>query len=232
MICTRDLYVPVFDPQYADAHNRGMEHDIPKLLQHMIEMLPRQTQSALADRLSHSDLEVSQPQVSRWIKGQRPDIPNYRRILSVAGQMGVLTDMRSEDVAAGMAGPPPVPMVKVKGYVGASGEAVYYRLADDELEEVPAPDGASDQTVACEVRGKSLGPVLESWLVFYDDVRSPITPDMLGCLCVVGLADDRILVKRLERKNGSVVLVSNNGDPDITDVAIEWAAKVTSMRPR
>jgi phage repressor protein C with HTH and peptisase S24 domain len=209
-----------------------MEHDIPKLLQHMIEMLPRQTQAALADRLSHSEMEVSQPQVSRWIKGQRPDIPNYNRILAVANEMGVLTDMRSEDVAEGMAAAAPVPMVKVKGYVGASGEAVYYRLADDELEEVPAPDGASDQTVACEVRGKSLGPVLESWLVFYDDVRSPITPDMLGCLCVVGLADDRILVKRLERKSGKLVLVSNNGDPDIIDAVVEWGAKVTSMRPR
>ncbi|MDB5937572.1 MAG: putative phage repressor [Massilia sp.] len=209
-----------------------MEHDIPKLLQLMIEMLPRQTQSALADRLSHGELEVSQPQVSRWMKGQRPDLPNYQRIIAVAGELGVLSDVRSEDVASALAEPPRVPMVKVRGYVGASGEAVYYRLADDELEEVPAPDGASDRTVACEVRGKSLGPVLESWLVFYDDIRSPVSPDMLGSLCVVGLADDRLLVKRLERKNGDLVLVSNNGDPDITDAVVEWAAKVTSMRPR
>ncbi|MGM4906291.1 XRE family transcriptional regulator [Tardiphaga sp. 866_E4_N2_1] len=138
----------------------------------------------------------------------------------------------SESVAEALTSSAAPRTVKLKGYVGASGEAVYYRLADEDLEEVEAPEGATDHTVAVEVRGKSLGPALESWLVYYDDVRSPITPDMLNQLCVVGLADDRLLVKRLERKDGQVVLVSNNGDPDITGAVIEWAAKVTAMKPR
>lgn len=209
------------------------EHHVPTLLRKMMDALPG-NQTQLAERLSErgkNGLKVVQPQVSRWLKGQDPERHNYDRIVAVARALRVIDDVRSEDVAASL--PEETRRtVKLKGYVGASGEAFYYRLADEDLDEVWAPTGASDQAVAVEVRGKSLGPALESWLVFYDDVRSPITEDMLNQLCVVGLADDRLLVKRLERKGGGIVLVSNNGEPDISGVEIEWAAKVTSMRPR
>lgn len=225
-----DLCDRVFDRHYASVHGFGMAHDIPKLLRKMMDALPG-NQTQLAERLSTRHLNIVQPQISRWLKGQEPERPNYDRIVDVATQMGVLGDVRSEDVAASLPSKRPR-TVKLKGYVGASGEAFYYRLADEDLEEVPAPDNVNDQTVAVEVRGKSLGPALESWIVYYDDVRSPITPDLHNQLCVVGLADDRLLVKRLERKGGKLVLVSNNGDPDIEDAEIEWAAKVTSMKPR
>lgn len=209
----------------------NMQHNVPELLRKMMEV-GKVKQTGLAKRLSiPKRLKIEQPQISRWMKGQTPEGQNYERIVTVAHEMGVLSDMRSEDVAATLP-ERQFQTVKLKGYVGASGEAFYYRLADEDLEEVLAPDNATDQTVAVEVRGKSLGPALESWLVFYADVRSPITPDMLNQLCVVGLADDRLLVKKLERKDGQLVLVSNNGEPDIVAPQIEWAAKVTSMRPR
>lgn len=125
--------------------------------------------------------------------------------------------------------------IRVAGYVGASGEAVYYRFSDDQFEYVEPPPGATDQTVAVEVRGGSLGDAFKSWLVFYRDIRSPVTEDLLnGPLCVVGLADDRILVKIIRReRDGSYTLLSNaNIDPPIPNAEIEWASKVTDMRPR
>lgn len=220
----------VFDASYAPVHGLGMAHDIPTVLRKMMEVIPGK-QTGLAARLSTRKLKVVQPQISRWLKGQEPERQNYDRIVEVASEIGVLGDVRSEDVAAAMPNTPSR-TVKLKGYVGASGEAFYYRLADEDLEEVPAPENVNDQTVAVEVRGKSLGAAFESWLVYYDDVRSPITADLHNHLCVVGLADDRLLVKRLERRRGKFVLISNNGEPDIEDAEIEWAAKVTSMRPR
>lgn len=98
---------------------------------------------------------------------------------------------------------------------------------------VPAPDGSTDDTVACEIRGESLGPLFDHWLVFYDDVRTPVTPDLIGHLCVVGLPDGRVLVKRLQKAAGTGFfhLISNTEGP-ILDQPVDWAAKVKTMTPR
>lgn len=207
-----------------------MQHDVPKLLRAMMD-IGQFKQAGLAERLGGG---ITQPQISRWLTGQAPEVPNYQRVISLAETMGVLTDMRSEDVAAVLHESPIVPTVKLKGYVGAGSEAHFYALADEDFEEVPAPPDAVDQTVAVEIKGTSMGQALNSWLVFYDDVRSPIEDNMLNRLCVVGLADDRILVKKVERaRNGRFRLVSNNPEePPIDDVVIEWAALVSGLRPR
>lgn len=123
--------------------------------------------------------------------------------------------------------------VRVVGYVGAGSVAHYYALSQGDYEEVDAPAGAGDQTVAVEIKGKSWGPLMDSWLVFYDDVRSPVTDDLINETCVVGLADDRILIKQIRReRDGSFTLLSNSNEPPIRNVEIEWAAKVTGLRPR
>jgi hypothetical protein len=129
----------------------------------------------------------------------------------------------------------PEKTVPVVGYVGAGAEAHFYALSDGELDRVPAPDNAGPETVAVEIRGESLGPLFERWLVHYDEVRSPITHDLMGQLCVVGLANDKVLVKKVRRAkskaDGLYDLLSNNEDP-MLDQVIEWAAKVKSMVPR
>jgi transcriptional regulator with XRE-family HTH domain len=229
------LYVHVLDADPQAVQRHGMAHDIPALLAKMMEVLPG-NQTQLAERLSErgrNGLKVTQPQVSRWMKGQQPERPSYDRIVSVARAMHVLTDMRSEDVAAAL----PAHQrkaVKLRGYVGAGSEAHFYAVADDDFEEVAAPDNAGDKTIALQIRGKSWGPAMDTWLVFYDDVRSPVTPDLLGPPCVVGLADDRILLKVIKSNGrGGFDLHSNSSTEDvIKDANIEWAAKVTSMRPR
>jgi hypothetical protein len=150
-----------------------------------------------------------------WILGEKPD------------------DVRSEDVAASL-DRPPAPAVKIKGYVGAGAEAHFYAVADDAFEEAPALPGSSDQTIALQIRGKSWGPAMDSWLVFYDDVRSPVTADMIGEACVVGLADDRILLKVIRSNGrGGFDLHPNSTTEDVVrNAQIEWAAKVIVMRPR
>lgn len=227
-----EICVGVFDPQYAYLHSSGMQHDVPKLLRAMLEAT-KDTQTGLAKRLGK---RFSQPQISRWLAGAEPEVPNYERIVTVAQTLGVLTDMRSEDVAADLATPPEPRRVKLKGYVGAGSQAHFYAVADEDYEEVLAPPGSSDQTVAVEIKGTSMGKALESWLVFYDDVRAPVSPEQVNQLCVVGLSDDRILIKRIERnRNGKAGyrLISNNPDePPIEGANIEWAALVTSLRRR
>jgi hypothetical protein len=128
---------------------------------------------------------------------------------------------------------PTAPKVPVAGYVGAGAEAHFYAVAQGDLDEVDAPDGSTKETVAVEIRGDSLGTFFDRWLVFYDDVRSPVTPDLVGKLCVVGLSDGRVLIKKLQRSrvHGQFNLVSQT-EPPITDAAVDWAARVKSMTPR
>ena len=128
---------------------------------------------------------------------------------------------------------PPAPKVPVAGYVGAGAETHFYAVSQGGLDEIDAPEGSTPDTVAVEIRGDSLGTFFDRWLVFYDDVRREVTPDLLGKLCVVGLDDGRVLIKKLQRSrsHGLFNLVSQT-EPPILDVAIEWAAKVKSMMPR
>lgn len=190
------------------------------------------TQADLAKRLSTKSAPVDQPAISRWLRGVNPNGPHYDRIIAVAENLGVVGDVRSEDVAA-LIERGPRKTVQIKGYVGAGSEAHFYKLADEDFEEVPAPHGSTNKTVAVQIRGKSWGPAMDAWLVFYDDVRSPVEPHMFGKPCIVGLSDDRILLKIITRQpNGRYRLLSNSDEPPIEDVEIEWAALVTGMAPR
>lgn len=119
------------------------------------------------------------------------------------------------------------------GFVGAGAEAHFFPQDSGSLDEVPAPDNASEDTVAVEIRGESLGSFFNRWLVYYDDVRRPVTSDLVGKLCVVGLDDGRILIKKIQRSKsrGLFHLLSQTEDP-ILDVRIDWAAKVQIMMPR
>lgn len=224
-----ELYALAFAPQYTHLHSSGMEHDIPALLR-AIKASTGVRQAELARRL-----ETDQPQISRWLNGAKPEVSSYERIVGMAYDLGLLSDLRSEDVADALPAAASKPTVKLKGYVGAGSRAHFYALSDDDYAEVEAPPGATDKTVAVEIKGKSMGKALESWLVFYDDVRSPVAPEQINQLCVVGLADDRILIKIIERKaNGrkGFRLLSNGDEPPIEDAKIEWAALVTNMARR
>jgi phage repressor protein C with HTH and peptisase S24 domain len=121
--------------------------------------------------------------------------------------------------------------IALVGYVSAGAET--YFVPPGQLGEVEAPHGSTEDTVAVEVRGDSLGPLLDRCLVFYDDVRRPVSADLVGRLCVVGLDDGRILIKKLmrSRTKGLFHLLSQTEAP-ILDQRVEWAAKVKALVPR
>lgn len=124
--------------------------------------------------------------------------------------------------------------VPIAGYVSAGSEMTLYGEGQGGHGETPAPEGSSDRTVAVEIRGESLGPFFNGWLVFFDDVRSPVTDDIVGKLCVVGLEDGRVLIKRLIRSRSApnlFHLYGQFGDPTL-DVRVKWAAQVKSVVPR
>jgi len=182
------------------------------------------SQGALGERVG-----AGQTTVSSWERGRteptRDDVQRIAAVLGVPPATLELGDQRDGDRIRRT-----VPLV---GYVGAGDAAHYYDVGQGELDRVDAPEGANDNTVAAKIQGTSLGPLLDGWLVFWDEVRNPVTTDMYGELCVVGLLDQRILVKQIRPAGtpGRYHLISNNEAP-ILDVEVAWAAKVTEMRPR
>jgi hypothetical protein len=128
---------------------------------------------------------------------------------------------------------PAAPKASVVGYVGAGAEAHFYAVEPGDLDEVDAPEDSTEHTVAVEIRGDSMGSFFDRWLVFYDDVHRPVTSELIGKICVLGLEDGRVLIKKLtaSREPGLFTLLSQT-EPPIQNVAVDWAAKVKCMVPR
>lgn len=151
-----------------------------------------------------------------------------QNIVEIAEALGTTPDFLLQGIGAGGE------TVPVVGIARAGSEQVDYREGQGELGTVEAPAMSTDRTVALEVQGDSMGGRIEDGdLVFYDDRREPVTSDLFGRLCVVGCSDGRVLVKRIKggSRPGFFHLLSYNADPEF-DVKVDWAARVTSIRPK
>src|SRR6266481_6461414 len=59
-------------------------------------------------------------------------------------------------------------------------------------------ENASRARPATDMSNARFASFFNRWLIFYDDVRQAATLDHIGELCVVGLEDNRILVKQMQ----------------------------------
>jgi transcriptional regulator with XRE-family HTH domain len=124
--------------------------------------------------------------------------------------------------------------VPLLGLVGAGAQLVFNHETHGPFDEVDPPPESSGSVVAVEVKGDSMLPSAENGdLLYYEDRREPVTDDLLNRLCVIGLPDGRVMVKKLQRGRspGLFHLYSSNGDP-IFDQPVAWAARVTWIKPR
>lgn len=128
------------------------------------------------------------------------------------------------------------PVVQIIGRAGAGPGGSIEFSEGGRLGEAPAPPSATENTVALEVWGSSMRPIAyDGWLVYYDDRRSGLTPDMFGEPCVIGLADGHTVVKIPQKgsKRGLYNLESANPAVDtMRDQRVSWAALVTAFIPR
>lgn len=119
--------------------------------------------------------------------------------------------------------------ISIVGRVGASTDGAVLQTTDHgPFGEIEAPLGSRGSEVAVEVSGHSMGLYApDGSLILYDDRHDPPHDDMLGHVCVVGLPDGRVLVKRLLRgsRRGLFDLESLVGET-LQDQRIEWAAMV------
>ncbi|MFG1429303.1 XRE family transcriptional regulator [Roseixanthobacter glucoisosaccharinicivorans] len=128
-------------------------------------------------------------------------------------------------------GSPDSHTVPVVGYVGAGAEV--HGIDDHEkgggLDEIEAPPGASPHAVAVRVRGESMLPAYrEGDHIIYDELATGADiARYINKECVVRLTDGRTFIKTLARgsEDDCWTLWSYNAPP-MTDMLLEWAAKV------
>jgi len=158
---------------------------------------------------------------------------SYRRAKEYAAAFGVgaewLYDAAGPVQAATATG-----LAPVIGYVGANPEGtVLFALGQDPAELAPIPPGGTEQARALKVVGHSMRGVADDGaLIYFEDQRTPPTPDMLGHVVVVELDTDEVLVKRLLRgsRPGLFDLESLAG-PTRQDARLRWAAHITAIIP-
>lgn len=220
------------------ASQRNTDKDRGKRVRYIRkEILGLRAQEDLAARVSAETGEpLSRGAVGNWELGKEIGLKNMRALAKISGAP---LEWISDNIGDPHEARPSLPaesefLVPVAGYVGAGASAHYYAVSQGDLDRVPAPPDSDVHTVAVEIKGDSIGPLFNQWLIFYDDVRSPVTPDLIGRLCVVGLTDDRVVVKKIRKSKtaGLFDLISNDDRENITGVKIVWAARVKHMAPR
>lgn len=125
-------------------------------------------------------------------------------------------------------------LIRVVGYIGAGSEVfpVDDHAQGGGLDEVEPPPGIDFPCVAARIRGNSMYPFEDGWLVFWTRDHEGVPEGCVGKLCVVKVQDGPTYLKRLRR--GSTphhfTLESHNAPP-IENVVLEWAALVLDLRP-
>lgn len=203
-----------FDCDYALSHTRTM--NIPAILR-KIQDQTGWDQTQLGKRLG-----ATQPTVSRWYKGSAPTSENEKAILKLANKLQIINH---DPDRSGI-------NVQIVGYVGAGGEVLYSEGQGPFGDAPMPPNGKIPDMVAVEVRGDSMAGLLGSGsIIYYNNRQEPPTDELFGKLCVVGLADGKVLVKRLLRgRNGLYDLYSLAAVP-LLDQKVIWAARVSYIAP-
>lgn len=190
------------------------------------------SQAAFAERIG-----VDQSNVSRWENGAVPDDTHIRHMAALAEMRPA--QFRYGDAALDPGSPGmtrPALKAPVVGYVGAGQEVFPHddHALGSGLEEVEAPEGAGEApVVAVRVRGDSMHPMRNGWLLFYRREDHGVSDDCLNRLCIVKVADDGpILVKELRRGySRNLFILSSWSAPPLEDIRLDWAAPVLSIRP-
>lgn len=125
-------------------------------------------------------------------------------------------------------------LAPVIGRVGADTEGrVLFASGQEAGDLVPLPPGGTEKAVALRIVGHSMrGVADDGGLIYFEDQRTPPTPDMFGHVVVVETVEGEVLVKRLLRgsRGGRYDLESVVG-PIRENAKIRWAAHITAIIP-
>ena len=158
---------------------------------------------------------------------------SYRKAKDYAAALGVRPEWLYD--AAGPMRPGAEPgYAPIVGMVGANPDGVVlFALGQESTDLAPIPPGGTEKAAALRVAGHSMRGVADDGaLIYFEDQRTPPTPDMLGHVVVVETDTDEVLVKRLLRgsRPNHYDLESVAG-PTRHDARLRWAAHITAIIP-
>ncbi len=158
---------------------------------------------------------------------------SYRRAKEYAAAFGIrpewLYDATGSMLPVAEAG-----FVPVIGKVGANPDGlVLFATGQEPGDLAPLPPGGTEKAVALQVVGHSMRDVADDGaLIYFEDQRTPPTPDMLGHVVVVELDTEEVLVKRLLRgSRPGVYDLESVAGPTRQDAHLRWAAHITAIIP-
>ena len=158
---------------------------------------------------------------------------SYRRAKEYAAAFGIrpewLYDATGSMLPVAEAG-----FVPVIGKVGANPDGlVLFATGQEPGDLAPLPPGGTEKAVALQVVGHSMRDVADDGaLIYFEDLRTPPTPDMLGHVVVVELDTEEVLVKRLLRgSRPGVYDLESVAGPTRQDAHLRWAAHITAIIP-
>lgn len=158
---------------------------------------------------------------------------SYRKAKEYAAAFGVRPEWLY-DASGPMRGLSRDGLAPIVGLVGANPDGtVLYAHGQDPTDLAPIPPGGSEKAAALRVAGHSMrGFADDGALIYFEDQRTPPTPDMLGHVVVLETDTDEVLVKRLLRgsRPGLYDLESVAG-PTRQDARLRWAAHITAIIP-
>lgn len=158
---------------------------------------------------------------------------SYRKAKEYAAAFGVRPEWLY-DAAGSMRPASEGGFARIVGRVGANPDgSVLFATGQDEGDLAPIPPGGSERAVALRVVGHSMHGIADDGaLIYFEDQRTPPSPDMLGQVVVVEIDTDEVLVKRLLRGSRSGVYdLESLAGPTRRDARLRWAAHITAIIP-
>lgn len=121
--------------------------------------------------------------------------------------------------------------VPVVGMVGAGAKIIPFPDQGALDDEPLLKDMAGVE--AARIRGGSMPPFQDGWLIFWRQQNEGVTQDCIGKLCVLDVKEGPMLVKIVQQgsKRGLWNLVSWKG-PDLEDQVLNWASPVLYIQPK
>lgn len=177
-------------------------------------------------------LGVGQSMVSKIEGGSTPytSQQTLARLYDIATRSGYAADGVALAIGAGHSSD----VVQVVGYVGAGAEILPLDSFGMEggMDQVAKPSWLKGEVVALTVRGDSMHPIKNGWVLFYARNGEGVDDSLLGDLCVCETEDGRMFVKEIRRGSepGCFNLISWNA-PVLENQRIAWAAKVSGIQP-